>query len=107
MTLYVAIRRGVYRNNLLGVFTSEETALSAAELLLRQEMDAYHSVDILECEADAFSIKTTDNRFDGCNEKLAWEVVRMDDARWEKDAQGHAVKIILSTNIVRNKCTTS
>lgn len=51
-TVYVAIRSGVYRHGIVGVFTDLELAKSAACASVESEHDHYHDVDIVACDLD-------------------------------------------------------
>lgn len=51
MTVYVVTRKGVYRHEILGIYTKHEDALDRAKLVAKQE-DNYHTFDVSRCELD-------------------------------------------------------
>lgn len=53
-TVYVVIRTGVYRNEIVGVFTSKETAVLKAKEALKKEPDFYHDMEIIGLPLDYF-----------------------------------------------------
>lgn len=52
MKVYVAIVSGVYRHQVIGVYTDQALARSRAEAFVTNEHDHHHSVDLVECVLD-------------------------------------------------------
>ncbi len=50
--VYVAIRAGVYRHDILGVFSTVEAASYIGQCAIIAESDHYHSVDVVELDLD-------------------------------------------------------
>ena len=50
MLKFVAIQKGVYRHNLVGVFENRIAAEKGAVEFLKKEPDHYHHVEIIELE---------------------------------------------------------
>lgn len=51
--LYVLTCEGVYRHEILGIFSDKEIAISKAELLILEEEDGYHKIFIGVCPMNA------------------------------------------------------
>ena len=52
MKVYVITREGIYRHEILGVFTSLEEAVEIAEKEIMVEKDGYHDIHINSCDTD-------------------------------------------------------
>ena len=51
-TIYVVIRKGVYRHEILYISDNRAKAMKIAEQAIRNEDDNYHSLQMLECLSD-------------------------------------------------------
>jgi hypothetical protein len=47
--VYIAIRRGVYRHEVVGAFTELDRAIAAGHESVQTEHDHYHDVEVLAC----------------------------------------------------------
>lgn len=50
--VYVAIESGVYRHNIIGVFSNLDQAEQSAVSAIEQEHDHYHEVEIVEIKVN-------------------------------------------------------
>lgn len=68
MNIYIVIKTGVYRHDVVGAFGTIEAACTAGEAAARAEPDAHHTFDVVECTLDApgersvAEVKRTDRR---------------------------------------------
>ena len=49
---YVAIKKGVYRHDIVGVSTNKETAIRLAQAAAEAERDDYHKFEIIQTQLD-------------------------------------------------------
>lgn len=60
MSLFVAVQCGIYRHNVIGVFSSFDKAVIAAEIAIVHESDHYHTIQILYTTVDTASLGVHD-----------------------------------------------
>ncbi len=53
MTIYVVIRRGVYRHEILGLCGTLDSAQALGAEAVTQEHDHYHDAEVVACELGA------------------------------------------------------
>lgn len=82
MKIYVVVKSGVYRHEIVGVYSTLKLACEAAEAAAHAESDDYHGFEVLEC--------TLDNP----GEHLVAEVKRIDTRHWE-----HGRHVLDSTRV--------
>ena len=51
-SLYVVTREGVYRHEILGIYTKSPNALAAAKAAAGKENDNYHDIVVSKCKVD-------------------------------------------------------
>jgi hypothetical protein len=52
MQLFVVTKEGVYRHEIVGIYTDKGRAMGEAEVAIKAENDDYHEFYVSECEAD-------------------------------------------------------
>lgn len=61
MKIWIVIRAGIYRNALVGVFSTLKKAKAAAEKAIKEEEDDWHYFEVIETEVDPAKVDYVSN----------------------------------------------